>query len=70
MSGLPFLDTDPWRVVVINPTGRYARNQVAGLVAAGTPLMAGVALGRGGETMDACRSTTASPICRSGRTWL
>ena len=37
---------------MINPTGRYARNQVAGLVAAGTPLVAGVALGRGGETMD------------------
>ena len=50
---LPFLDAQPWRVVVINPTGRYARNQVAGLLAAGTPLVAGVALGRGGETMDA-----------------
>jgi succinyl-CoA synthetase alpha subunit len=50
---LPFLDAEPWRVVVINPTGRYARNQVAGLVAAGTPLVGGVALGRGGETMDA-----------------
>src|SRR5262247_4207213 len=50
---LPFLDPEPWRVVVVNPTGRYARNQVAGLVAAGTPLVAGVALGRGGETMDA-----------------
>jgi succinyl-CoA synthetase alpha subunit len=50
---LPFLDAEPWRVVVVNPTGRYARNQVAGLVAAGTPLVAGVALGRGGETMDA-----------------
>jgi succinyl-CoA synthetase alpha subunit len=53
---LPFLDDDPllhpWRVVVINPTGRYARNQVAGLKAAGTPLVAGVALGRGGESLD------------------
>ena len=53
---LPFLDTDPslnpWRVVVINPTGRYARNQVAGLKAAGTPLVGGVALGRGGENLD------------------
>jgi succinyl-CoA synthetase alpha subunit len=39
-------------VVVINPTGRYARNQVAGLKAAGTPLVGGVALGRGGESMD------------------
>ena len=28
---LPFLDAEPWRVAVINPTGRYARNQVAGL---------------------------------------
>jgi succinyl-CoA synthetase alpha subunit len=49
---LPFLDPEPWRVVVVNPTGRYARNQVAGLLAAGTPLIGGVALGRGGETMD------------------
>ncbi len=49
---LPFLDAEPWRVAVINPTGRYARNQVAGLVAAGTPLLGGVALGRGGETLD------------------
>jgi succinyl-CoA synthetase alpha subunit len=53
---LPFLDDEPslhpWRVVVINPTGRYARNQVAGLLAAGTPLVGGVALGRGGESMD------------------
>src|SRR5262245_22522136 len=32
---LPFLDAEPWRVVVVNPTGRYARNQVAGLIAAG-----------------------------------
>ena len=49
---LPFLDAEPWRVAVINPTGRYARNQVAGLIAAGTPLVGGVALGRGGEAMD------------------
>src|SRR5262249_45670262 len=49
---LPFLVSRPRRVVVINPTGRYARNQVAGLVAAGTPLVGGVALGRGGETSD------------------
>jgi succinyl-CoA synthetase alpha subunit len=49
---LPFLDAEPWRVAVINPTGRYARNQVAGLFAAGTPLVSGVALGRGGETLD------------------
>ena len=49
---LPFLDAEPWRVAVVNPTGRYARNQVAGLIGAGTPVVAGVALGRGGETMD------------------
>lgn len=55
MSGpprLPFLDPEPWRVVVVGPTGRYARNQVAGMIAAGTPLIAGVALGRGGEAID------------------
>ena len=39
-------------MVAINPTGRYARNQVAGMIAAGTPLIGGVALGRGGRTMD------------------
>jgi succinyl-CoA synthetase alpha subunit len=55
MSGLlrlPFLDAAPWRVAVISPTGRYARNQVAGMVAAGTPLVGGIALGRGGTDMD------------------
>src|SRR5579871_3749334 len=55
MSGparLPFLDAEPWRVAVIAPTGRYARNQVAGMIEAGTPLVAGVALGRGGTLMD------------------
>src|SRR5487761_628234 len=49
---LPFLDPQPWRVAVISPTGRYARNQVAGMIAAGTPLCGGVALGRGGTDMD------------------
>ncbi len=34
------------------PTGRYARNQVAGMFEAGTPLSGGVALGRGGTTMN------------------
>jgi succinyl-CoA synthetase alpha subunit len=48
---LPFLDPEPWRVAVISPTGRYARNQVAGMIEAGTPLVGGVALGRGGSTM-------------------
>jgi len=55
MSGparLPFLDAEPWRVAVIAPTGRYARNQVAGMLEAGTPLVGGVALGRGGTAMD------------------
>jgi succinyl-CoA synthetase alpha subunit len=49
---LPFLDPEPWRVAVISPTGRYARNQVAGMIEAGTPLIGGVALGRGGTAMD------------------
>jgi len=48
---LPFLDPEPWRVAVVSPTGRYARNQVAGMIEAGTPLVAGVALGRGGTDM-------------------
>jgi succinyl-CoA synthetase alpha subunit len=55
MSGplrLPFLDPAPWRVAVVAPTGRYARNQVAGMIEAGTPLVGGVALGRGGTAMD------------------
>lgn len=55
MSGvlrLPFLSPEPWRVAVIGPTGRYARNQVAGMREAGTPLIAGIALGRGGAAMD------------------
>src|ERR1700687_6054522 len=52
IARLPFLDAEPWRVVVINHTGRYARNQVARRKAAGTPLIGGVALGRGGESMD------------------
>lgn len=51
-SRLPFLAPEPWRVAVIAPTGRYARNQVAGMVEAGTPLIAGIALGRGGAAME------------------
>src|ERR1700691_833242 len=51
-SGLPFLAPEPWRVAVVAPTGRYARNQVTGMIEAGTPLAGGVALGRGGTTMD------------------
>jgi succinyl-CoA synthetase alpha subunit len=49
---LPFLGPEPWRVAVISPTGRYARNQVGGMIEAGAPLVGGVALGRGGTTMD------------------
>ena len=49
---LPFLADEPWRVAVLSPTGRYARNQVAGMIEAGTPIVAGVALGRGGTAID------------------
>jgi succinyl-CoA synthetase alpha subunit len=52
LARLPFLDPEPWRVAVISPTGRYARNQVTGMLEAGTLLVGGVALGRGGTTMD------------------
>src|SRR5580658_6363305 len=49
---LPILADEPWRVAVVSPTGRYARNQVAGMIEAGTTLIGGVALGRGGTDMD------------------
>ena len=49
---LPFLDPEPWRVAVISPTGRYARHQVTAMREAGTPLIGGIALGRGGTAMD------------------
>jgi len=49
---LPFLDPAPWRAVAVNPTGRYGRSQLAGLLAAGTNVIAGVAPGRGGESLD------------------
>src|ERR1700693_4846333 len=55
MSGparLPILADAPWRVAVVSPTGRYARNQVAGMIEAGTPLVVGIALARGGTDMD------------------
>src|SRR5580700_1287047 len=55
MSGharLPFLADEPWRVAVVSPTGRYARNQVAGMIEAGTPLVGGIALRRGGTDME------------------
>jgi len=48
----PFLLAPPRRVVVLNPTGRYAARQVAEMRAAGTPILAGIALGRGGGMLD------------------
>ncbi|WP_187830169.1 CoA-binding protein [Siccirubricoccus phaeus] len=48
----PFLASFPRRVVVFNPTGRYAQAQVAAMREAGTNLVAGIALGRGGGTLD------------------
>ena len=49
---LPFLASFPRRVVVFNPTGRYAQAQVAAMREAGTQLVAGIALGRGGGVLD------------------
>jgi len=49
---LPFLTSFPRRVVVFNPTGRYAQAQVAAMREAGTQLVAGIALGRGGGVLD------------------
>ena len=48
----PFLTSFPRRVVVFNPTGRYAAAQVASMREAGTNLVGGIALGRGGGTLD------------------
>ena len=47
----PFLASFPRRVVVFNPTGRYAAAQVASMRQAGTRLVGGIALGRGGEVI-------------------
>ncbi len=47
-----FLHTAPRRVVVVNPTGRYASAQVAAMRAAGVPLIAGIAPGRGGTAQE------------------
>ena len=52
MIQAPFLSSFPRRVVVFNPTGRYAAQQVAAMREAGTNLVAGIALGRGGGTLD------------------
>jgi succinyl-CoA synthetase alpha subunit len=49
---IPFLASFPRSVVVFNPTGRYATAQVAAMREAGTPLLGGIALGRGGEVLD------------------
>ena len=48
----PFLHSAPRRVVVVNPTGRYASAQVAAMRAGGTALVAGIAPGRGGTVQD------------------
>lgn len=50
--GLPVLDRFPQRVVVFNPTGAYAARQVAAMRRAGTNIIAGIALGRGGSVLD------------------
>ncbi|MBX9701155.1 MAG: CoA-binding protein [Acetobacteraceae bacterium] len=49
---IPFLASFPRRVVVFNPTGRYAAAQVAAMREAGTHPVAGVTLGRGGGAME------------------
>lgn len=48
----PFLRAFPQRVIVFNPAGRYAARQVSGMREAGTRLVAGIALGRGGTALD------------------
>jgi succinyl-CoA synthetase alpha subunit len=48
----PFLSSFPRRVVVFNPTGRYAAAQVAAMREAGTQILAGIALGRGCGAQD------------------
>jgi succinyl-CoA synthetase alpha subunit len=47
-----FLHSAPQRVVIVNPTGRYASAQVAAMRAAGTRVVAGIAPGRGGTAQD------------------
>jgi succinyl-CoA synthetase alpha subunit len=49
---LPFLARFPSRVVVFNAAGTYARRQVAAMRRAGTGIVAGIALGRGGGTVE------------------
>lgn len=52
VTALPFLASFPRRVVVFNPAGRYAAAQVAAMREAGTTIIAGVQLGRGGTEVD------------------
>ena len=49
---LPFLEKFPSQVVVFNPTGSYAQRQVAAMREAGTRILAGIALGRGGGELE------------------
>ncbi len=49
---LPFLTRFPQRVVVFNAAGAYASRQVAMMREAGTNLVAGIVLGRGGGALD------------------
>jgi succinyl-CoA synthetase alpha subunit len=49
---VPFLASFPRRVVVFNPTGRYAAAQVVAMREAGTHVVAGIALGHGGKVQD------------------
>jgi len=55
----PFLNSFPRRVVVFNPTGRYAAAQVASMREAGTNLVAGIALGRGAPYFVGVLAVTA-----------
>jgi succinyl-CoA synthetase alpha subunit len=48
----PILAGFPRRVVVFNPTGAYGTRQVVAMKEAGTNLVAGVALGRGGGAIE------------------
>ncbi len=49
---LPVLNAFPRRVVVFNATGTYAARQIAAMREAGTSFLGGIALGRGGTSLD------------------
>ena len=49
---LPFLAAFPRRVVIFNASGAYAARQIAGMREAGTQLLGGIALGRGGSVQE------------------